>query len=186
MRVEFHRTGERRYAVVIWRDGETKLEMNPAPGFDPLMPHDLLHFLVEQELGLKKAIFGHVAAGGSAGSFTKYPSETQNSRKEARERRKVKQKGEKLQKKDGMDEYFQSERATFFCWQNWLANSADPQLRARAEEMQATAQSVFGTMTNKEKEIFTEKKLAQIRKRMDELSRHWSSLKINQSMSLEW
>jgi hypothetical protein len=186
MLVEFHRTGERRYAVVIWRDQETKLEMNPAPGFDPLMPHDLLHFLVEQELGLQKAIFGHVAAGGSAGTFLKHPSEAKNARKDTRDRRKLKQKGEKMLKKDGIEEYFQSERATFFCLQNWYAHSSDETLRLRAEEMKNNAQSVFGTMSESEKLKLNKEKLAQIRQRMDELSKCWSELKIDQSMSLEW
>src|SRR6188474_248041 len=103
MQVEFHKTGERRYAVKIRRENLPDVEMNPAPGFDPLMPHDLLHFLVEQELGLRQAIFGHVAAGG--GTFRMRPSESKNDRQDARERRKLKQKGEKMLKKEGLDEY---------------------------------------------------------------------------------
>ena len=50
MRVEFKKTGERRYGVFIKRIDLPDLEMNPAPGFDRLMPHDLMHFPVEQEL----------------------------------------------------------------------------------------------------------------------------------------
>lgn len=186
MQVEFHRTGERRYAVVVLRDALPKLEMNPAPGFDLLMPHDMLHFLVEQELGLQKAIFGHVAAGGSAGTFMNHPSESKNVRKDTRDRRKLKQKGAKMLKKDGLDEYFQSERATFFCLQNWYANSTDESLRARAEELKDTAQSVFGTMSESEKLKLNKEKLAQIRTRMDELSQQWSNLKIGHSISLAW
>jgi hypothetical protein len=185
MKVEFQKTGERRYAVIIIRDDKTKLEMNPAPGFDPLMPHDMLHFLVEQELGLRQAIFGQVAMGGSAGSFMKHPSESKNERKDARERRKLKQKGEKILK-TGIDECAQSERATYICLQNWYANSTDESLRTRANEMKDNAQSVFGTMSESEKLKLNKEKLAQIRKRMDELSANWSSLGINQSISLEW
>jgi hypothetical protein len=54
MQVEFHRTGERRYAAVINRDGLPPLRMDCAPGYDSLLPHDLLHFLVEKELRLRK------------------------------------------------------------------------------------------------------------------------------------
>jgi hypothetical protein len=54
MQVEFQKTGERRYAVIIKREDLPDMKMNPAPGFDPLMPHDLLHFLVEEELGLRR------------------------------------------------------------------------------------------------------------------------------------
>ena len=48
------------------------------------------------------------------------------------------------------------------------------------------ARSVFGTMTENEKLKLNKEKLAEIRKRMDELSQLWSSLKVNESISLEW
>lgn len=38
------------------------VEMNRAPGYDPLMPHDLLHLIVESELGLTRGIFGQLAS----------------------------------------------------------------------------------------------------------------------------
>jgi hypothetical protein len=50
MRVQFHKTDERRYGIVILRDGSEPVRMRTAPGNDPLMPHDLQHFIVEQEL----------------------------------------------------------------------------------------------------------------------------------------
>jgi hypothetical protein len=74
MRVEFHKTGERLYAVVILRENLPDLKMDPAPGFDPLMPHDLLHFIVEEELGLKRAIYGQIALGGTTGTFSQETS----------------------------------------------------------------------------------------------------------------
>ncbi|MGJ4944430.1 hypothetical protein ACQR1W_27955 [Bradyrhizobium sp. HKCCYLS1011] len=52
MSVSFIRTGERRYPVRATLDDGRVLEMNPAPGFDPWMPHDLQHFIVEKCLGL--------------------------------------------------------------------------------------------------------------------------------------
>jgi hypothetical protein len=51
------------------RESFPDLEMNPAPGFDPLMPHDLMHLIVEAVLGLKRGIFGQLTAGGDAGTF---------------------------------------------------------------------------------------------------------------------
>jgi len=63
--VEFKRTGERRYAGA----GHGPKVMDPAPGFDALLPHDLLHYAVEVELGLDGAIFGQLAAGGDACTF---------------------------------------------------------------------------------------------------------------------
>lgn len=185
MEVEFHRTSERRYSVVILRDGLPDLTMNPAPGFDLLMPHDLLHFLVEQEFGLRNAIFGQVAAGGTAGTFLQSPSETQNTKKDSRERKKSKKLGKKMLQ-NGVDECLQSERATYVCWQDWLAHSKNPALQIQAKEMRETAQSILGQMDTAERAKFNQENLAKVRSRMDEISQQWSNLKVGESMSLKW
>lgn len=185
MQVEFKRTGERRYAVKILRDNLPDLELNPAPGFDPLMPHDLMHFIVEQELDLKNAIFGQVASDRNAGNFLSKPSENSNTRADSRFRRKESKSRKKILK-SGIDEYFQSERATVVCLYDWFSHSPDEKLRARAEQMKDTTQSVLGQMTNPERAILNKQKLAEIRNRMDEISCRWSALRVGESMFLEW
>jgi hypothetical protein len=45
------------------------MQMSPAPGYDTFMPHDLQHFIVERALGIDGAIFGQLAAGGTARTF---------------------------------------------------------------------------------------------------------------------
>lgn len=185
MQVEFHKTGERRYAVIIKRDGLPDLKMDPAPGFDALMPHDLLHFLVEQELGLKRGIFGQLADGSTAGTFRLAPSDASNTRADARLRRKTARKGEKTAK-ENTDEYLRSERATYFCLYDWFAHSKDETLRARAAEMKASVENTRAQMSDDERKKLDQEKLVQIRARMDELSRQWSALKAGQSMTLEW
>ena len=79
MEIEFRRTGERRYGVIIHRAGHTPMEMNPAPGYDPLIPHDLLHFIVENELGLRQGIFGQIAEGTLVGVIN-FPANTSDFR----------------------------------------------------------------------------------------------------------
>lgn len=185
MKVEFQKTGQRRYAIGILRDGLPKLEMNPAPGFDELMPHDMLHFLVEQEFGLRNAIFGQVATGGTSGTFMQAPSESKNSKQDSRQRRKLNQKGRKMMK-DASDEYAQSERATYICWYDWLSHSSDEKLRSQAKEMKITADSIYQQMSDAERKRFSTEKLAQIRKRMDELSQKWVSLRVNESLTIDW
>jgi hypothetical protein len=69
MRVMFRKTHRRGYAVDISRDHAEDLTMNPAPGYDDLLPHDLVHLLVELHWGLRDGIYGDVAAGGNAGTF---------------------------------------------------------------------------------------------------------------------
>src|SRR3546814_7700090 len=69
MKVHFIRSGERRYSVRVERADAPTLVMDPAPGFDRDLPHDLVHFVVEGVLGLKAGVFGQIAAGGDAGGF---------------------------------------------------------------------------------------------------------------------
>jgi hypothetical protein len=185
MRVEFYKKGERQYAVVVLRENLPELRMDPAPGFDPLMPHDMLHFLVEQELGLRRGIFGQLALGGTAGTFHSKPSEKLNSRENSRLRRKTAKRGKKMLK-EGSDDCVQSERATYICLYDWLSNSSEANLRSRAEEMKDTAQSILSQMSETERAKLNKDKLGEIRTRMDELSRLWSALKVNQAMILEW
>ncbi len=184
MRVEFQKTGEKRYAVSIWQDGKAVLKMDPAPGFDLLMPHDMLHFLVEQKLGLRRGIFGQIALGGTASSFSQTTSNNSNKRASARLRRKSAKRDKNLQKHS--DDYDQSERATMICLYDWLSNSKNVTLKNRGKEMKINAESTFARMPSKEKDALNERKLAEIRSEMDELSQKWSSLKINESISLEW
>lgn len=185
MQVEFQKTGERRYAVIIKREDLPDLKMNPAPGFDPLMPHDLLHFLVEEELGLRRGIFGQVAHGGTAGTFHTHPSENSNNRADSRLRRKTARRGKKLLKENS-DDCAQSERATYICLYDWLSHSSDEELRFRAKEMKVTFESILGQLPENERKMLNKEKLAAIRNRMDELSKSWSALEIDQSMTLEW
>src|SRR5262245_23165976 len=140
MQVEFHRTGEKRYAVVILREGLPNLEMNPAPGFDALMPHDMLHFLVEQELDLRRGIFGQIALGGTAGTFHQAPTEKSSNREASRQRRKIAKRGQKLLK-ENTDDCAQSERATYICLYDWLAHSENETCRARAADMKINFES---------------------------------------------
>lgn len=184
MQVEFQKTGKRRYGVIIKRENLPDLVMNPAPGFDPLMPHDLLHFLVEQELGLKKGIYGQIASGGTAGTFHTKTSEKSNDRIDSRLRRKTAKRGEKLLK-TGLDDCAQSERATFISLYEWFAQSSNAVLKTRAVEMKQNAESVLAQMSEAERKALKEK-LPAITNKMEELSHQWSALKINESLRLEW
>ena len=65
----FTRTGERRYAVGIEFPDAPALIMHPAPGFDPKIPHDMVHLAVELEYGIAHGVFGQVADGGHARTF---------------------------------------------------------------------------------------------------------------------
>ncbi|MER7070445.1 hypothetical protein [Terrabacter sp. NPDC000476] len=83
MQVRFERTGQRRYAVAVLRSLHGDLRMDPAPGYSDLIPHDLVHWVVEDEFGLRDGIFGQLAAGGNAGTFV--PTEELRTRAWARQ-----------------------------------------------------------------------------------------------------
>jgi len=65
MQVTFTRSGERRYNIAIERAAGPRLAVRQGPGYDPYLPHDLVHFVVEAEAGLRGAVFGSLAAGES-------------------------------------------------------------------------------------------------------------------------
>ena len=174
MRVQFHKTDERRYGIVILRDGSEPVRMRTAPGNDPLMPHDLQHFIVEQELGIRLGIFGQVAAGGTSGTFY---GNTQN--------RKVRRRGEKLSRA-GRNDSERSERATFVYVFNWLAAAADPARRRRAAEMKDTAQSTLALMDAGERRSFDPRTVARISARMETLSREWAATRVGGFMEVQW
>ncbi len=182
MEIQFRRTGERRYAVTIHRNGQAPMEMNPAPGYDSLMPHDLLHFIVESELGLRQGIFGQIAEGGTAGTFRTVSSTGENNRDVARSRRRENRRGGKLLRQ-GRDDSAQSESATTICLYEWMARSDDPARRQLAMEMAAMVKGIRGQQSAP---AFSENTLKRICARMDELSERWSALDIGQTLTVIW
>ena len=62
MKITFSRTGERRYTTSIVRDDGVELKV-PSYHRSSWLPHDLAHFVVERELGLRRGFWGRVADG---------------------------------------------------------------------------------------------------------------------------
>jgi hypothetical protein len=185
MKVQFRRTGARRYAITIYREGLPPVEMNPAPGYDPIMPHDLLHLIVESELGLSLGVFGQVASGGNAGTFHPVATEGALRREAARLRRRASRRGEKLLR-EGRNQAAQSERATYICWYEWLARSDDPERRKLAAQMAMQAKSIRDLQPPAESRALTEDLLARVCSRLDDLSAQWASLDIGESFTVVW
>jgi hypothetical protein len=65
MLVTFTKVDAKRYLVAIEREHGPPLVPRFAPGYDDLMPHDLAHFLVEEQFEIELGVFGQLAAGGS-------------------------------------------------------------------------------------------------------------------------
>jgi hypothetical protein len=185
MEVQFRRTADRRYAVTIYRKDLPPVEMNPAPGYDPIMPHDLLHLIVESELGLSRGIFGQVASGGHAGTFHGEGGPGESRREATRRRRNATKRGEKLLRQ-GRPEAEQSERATYICLYEWLARSTDRDRRKIAARIASQAKHIRELQTPAERRALSEEVLARVCARLDDLSARWITLDIGKAITVKW
>ena len=185
MIIVFRRTGQRRYSVEAQRAGLPDIVMNPAPGYDNLMPHDMMHLVVEAQLGLTHGVFGQLASGGDAGTFHIPLMPDKSVRQTARARTRLKTRGAKLLR-EGRDESARSERATYICWYEWLARSRSRELTTRASAMARNARQVSNAAGTAEIRVLNEKKLGEICRHLDHLSSQWSRLEVGQSMAVRW
>jgi hypothetical protein len=185
MSVTFLRLAERHYGVRCAPAGRGVVEMCPAPGWDPFMPHDLQHFIVERALGIEGGIFGQLAAGGNARSFHAAPDHRPEAREASRANRKLARKGRHLMSSYRTDS-MRSERATFICWHDWLSHSDDPRLRAQALVKKETARSMLARIAVEERALYTPAKMAEIRSQFQRLSERWSVLGIGESITEPW
>jgi hypothetical protein len=180
----FQRTGQRRYAIQAKRPGLPEVVMDPAPGYDPFMPHDLLHLVVEAQLGLNGGVFGQLNAGGNAGTF--HPiSDGSSARAGTRGRRHMNRRGKTLMR-EGRADSSQSERATYICWYEWLTRSPSDDRRKVARAMSAQANHIRGTAPAAEMRALGENKIERICRHLDELSSHWSRLSVGEFMAVRW
>ena len=108
MKVTFTRTKERGYSLKIEGPKIATAEMDPAPGYHDRLPHDVAHFIVENELGLEGGIFGQMARGGII-----RPVE-----RNARIQRKAKRKREEIFRANKDDALF-SEHAIWAAQSRW-------------------------------------------------------------------
>lgn len=65
MQVTFTKAPGRRYFMTVARERGVALAPRQGPGYHDHLPHDAVHFIVEAEAGLRRAVFGRIAAGES-------------------------------------------------------------------------------------------------------------------------
>ena len=168
MEVVFRRTGARRYGVTIFRAGYPAIEMNPAPGFDPWMPHDLLHFVIERELGMRRGIFGQIAEGGDAGTFHIVPGQEAGRREAARLRRKAAKRGARLMREGRVDSA-ESERVVWVAQSVWMSREKS-----------------LGGEASVDREGLSREMLDRVCAKLDEASRLWAALRVGESLTMTW
>jgi hypothetical protein len=113
--------------------------MDPAPGFDPDIPHDLVHYVVEAELELESGVFGRAAKGG--GTFIRAAA-LGSARQRAREQRKQRRKEKSLRTADEATgrEMEASERIAYLsdvAWRRSQGQRPSPSLWTAPEALSA-------------------------------------------------
>ncbi len=136
--VIFRRSGERRYAVIIERPDQSRQVLEPAPGYDPDIPHDLVHYMVEAVLGLDNGVFGRAVRGG--GSFRVEAGQDADPRERIRLQRKQRRREQRLSEVDGaaQRDMMTSERLAGLCdvaWRRRHGQRPDPALWKPAEQL---------------------------------------------------
>lgn len=173
MDVIFRRTGERRYAVVVEVAGKQPQVMDPAPGFDDSIPHDLVHYVVEAELGLTSGVFGRAAGGG--GTFISAEAGDKNPRERARERRKQLRREASLRNADEARQHdmVTSERLAAVCDLMWR--------RRQGQRPDASRPAPRESLSSEDAQ-----RVARVVARLDELAPLWSQLPVGAELAFSW
>jgi hypothetical protein len=167
MDVRFTRTGYRQYGIAVRLDGEWA-PARQAPGYDEHLPHDLVHFLVEAELGLLLGIFGRQAAGGG-----RFPgTDPAGARRQARREQRLKAVGH--------SDMARSETVTGACTVLWKLRHG--LIRECPEWLRGTVPPGYERHADAAWAAQVERVLA----RLDEAAARWHDLEIGESMVLSW
>ena len=161
MKVTFTRTAERRYRVSVEGPGVVSAAMDPAPGYDARLPHDMAHFVVENELGIEGGVFGQLAQGGHARTFR--PTGDEAGGKITKRDKGIARRGMRIAVANRKDATM-SENLVWLACQVWNNRLSDlPPVKGVSIEDVRGVCRVF-----------------------DAVSAVWSELGIGESMTLEW
>lgn len=182
MKVYFIRSGERRYGMRIERADAPVLVMDPAPGFDPDLPHDMVHFVVEAALGIGTGVFGQIAAGGDAGSFHVEAGGALSAKERQRAARKQIAKGAKLIKSQGREGEL-SELAAFLFDIAWRSGQRPDSAAQRAAigEAERTRASL-----SVDERARIDAARPRVFEDFERLSKAWRALSVGDALTFEW
>ena len=116
MKVTFTRIRERAYGISVEGTKIHSSQKSPAPGYDDRLPHDVAHFIVENELGILGGVFGQLAAGGTANTF--FSSDSKSPKKE-------RERGARIARENKKDALF-SEHAIWAAQSRWEKHDIIP------------------------------------------------------------
>ena len=169
--VSFRRTGLRRYAVIVTVAGEPTRAMDPAPGYDDDIPHDLVHYVVEAELRLVNGVYGRAERG--AGTFIATAEHDLGPRQRARQQRKQRRRERALRSNEDPHaaELATSERLAALCDVAWRRKAGQ-----RPDALRAAP------VLRPEDAACVERVVA----RLDALAPLWRALPVGDELVFEW
>ena len=161
----------RRYAVVVIVAGQPPRAMDPAPGYDDDIPHDLVHYVVEAELALTNGVYGRAERG--AGTFTSTAEDGVPPRERARQRRKQQRRERALAGQDARNaaDMAQSERLAALCdvvWRRKHGQHPDPARSAPTAPTEDVAN------------------IERVVSRLDAIAPLWRALPVGGEIVFEW
>lgn len=171
--VTFTRTGERRYGVLATAPGQEQRQLNPAPGYDPDIPHDLVHYLVEAELKLTGGLFGRLAAGG--GSLLPGVADPPDHRDRRRHERRRHRREDRLRRADhaGRRDMAASELLAGVCDVVWKVR------HGRAREVPDWADVERMSLDDRAR-------VGRVQVRLDRVAALWRGLPVGGSITFTW
>lgn len=171
MNVRFERTGVRRYAVTVIVAGEPARAMDPAPAYDDDIPHDLVHYVVEAELGLTNAVYGRAARG--AGTFIAVSERDINPRERARKQRKQQRRERSLGSQGAA-------HSADMAKSEWLAGLCDVAWRRKHGQQADPMRSAPVLRTEDAADV--ERVVA----RLDAVAPLWRALSVGEALVFDW
>lgn len=145
--------------------------MDPAPAYDDDIPHDLVHYVVEAELGLTQGVYGRAASG--AGTFIAIAEHDVNPRERARTQRKQQRRERALGAWDARHtgHMVQSERLAGLCdvaWRRKHGQQASPLRSAPVFRIEDAAD------------------IERVVSRLDAIAPLWRALPVGGELVFEW
>jgi hypothetical protein len=159
VRVTFTKSSGRRYIVTVERDHGPQLEPRFAPGYDDWMPHDLAHYLIEEQFGIKLGVFGQLAAGGG-GIFAPAPAD-----RTGRSRRSSTRLG-----RAGRTDMQRSEQLVYHCVSAWEVRTGRRRALPPLADLGATTPAELDRAVG----------------RLQDVARRWHALAPGESLTFTW
>ena len=162
--VRFTKLAGRRYEMEVSRERGPALAPRLGPGYDDHLPHEAVHFLVEDELGLSRGVYGRIAAGESNIFTTADPARRRHQARIEKKRRRTPERSEDMGR---------SEMMASICQPLWEMR------RGLRNEPPVWLSSV-------DRERLASPEIERVMARLDTFARAWAGLDVGESVALTW